>query len=159
MAGTIWLSVPQSKHLSGSYFYHHRYKSSHASRWQQQTNGMQAAGHGSRSPTKSTALVVPINAGNRALRTPAFQASPGGVAAETGLASRYAKLVPTSKPNSSSPPVKRQVEEEEPSEQQANAALARCQHYVTAGIDDKHVTPFPQDWAVNAVSMLPPHDR
>ncbi len=122
---------------------------------------VQAAGHGSKSPTKGTSVVVPISAGNRALKTPAFQASPGRIPTDGGLASRYAQLVPTSKATAASPPAKRNIDAEDATytEQQTSAALARCQHYHVSGIDDKHVTPFQEDWAVNAVSMLPQQER
>lgn len=122
---------------------------------------MQAAGHGPKSPTKGTSVVVPINAGNRALKTPAFQASPAGIPNDGGLASRYAQLVPTSKAKADLPRANQQLDSEDATytERQTNDALARCQHYLTAGIDDKHITPFQEDWAVNAVSMLPQQER
>ncbi|KAL0034639.1 hypothetical protein WJX77_000328 [Trebouxia sp. C0004] len=120
-----------------------------------------AVGHSPKSPTKGTSVVVPINAGNRALKTPAFQASPAGIPNDGGLASKYAQLVPTSKAKADLPPAKQQLDPEDATytERQTNDALARCQHYFTAGIDDKHITPFQEDWAVNAVSMLPQQER
>ena len=59
------------------------------------------------------------------------------------------------------PPARRHAEDVQTTftEQQAATALARCQHYVTAGIDEKHITAFQEDWAVNAVSMLPHQER
>ncbi|DBB17910.1 TPA: hypothetical protein ACH3X3_002922 [Trebouxia sp. C0006] len=116
-----------------------------------------AAGHGSKSPTKGTSVVVPINAGNRALKTPALQASPAGIPNDGGLASKYAQLVPTSKAKADLPSAKRQLDPEDATytDRQTNDALTRCQYYLSAGIDDKHITPFQEDWAVNAVSMLP----
>ena len=102
---------------------------------------------------------MPITASNRALKTPAFQASPASLAKDGGLASRYAQLVPAAKNRTDSRPAKAQDAEEAYTEQQINEAVARCQRYLTVGIDDKHVTPFQEDWAVNAVSMLPHHER
>ena len=122
---------------------------------------LQTSGHSPKSPTKGTSVVFPINAANRALKTPAFQASSAGNANDGGLASRYAQLVPSSKAKGDSSPAKRQLNagESTHTEQQTNAALARCQHYLTDGIDDKHISPFQEDWAVNAVSMLPQQER
>ena len=122
---------------------------------------IQAATHAPKSPSKGNSAVLPITAGNRALKTPAFQASPIGLPKDGGLASRYAQLVPTSKGTADHIVAKAQAAAENASytEQQTTAALARCEHYLTAGIDDKHVTPFQEDWAVNAVSMLPHHER
>ena len=122
---------------------------------------IQAATHAPKSPSKGTSAVLPITAGNRALKTPAFQASPVGLANDGGLASRYAQLVPTSKGTADHPVAKAQIAAENATytEQQTTEALARCEHYLTAGIDNKHVTPFQEDWAVNAVSMLPHHER
>ena len=121
---------------------------------------IQAAGRGPKSPNKGTSAVVPITAGNRALKTPAFQASPVRLANDGGLASRYAQLVPASKGKTDSQPAKAQSAENATyTEQQTTEAVARWQHYLTAGIDNKHVTPFQEDWAVNAVSMLPHHER
>ena len=122
---------------------------------------VKASGHGPKSPNKGTSVVVPINAGSRALKTPAFQASPGGTPTDGGLASKYAQLVPTNRAKADASPVKRQRDPEDATytEHQTSDALARCQHYLTTGIDDKHITPFQEDWAVNAVSMLPQQAR
>ena len=121
---------------------------------------MQAASHGPRHATKGSSTVVPINAGSRALKSPAFQASPQPVPTDTGLASRYARLVPGSAKDDAPAP-RRRPEPAEPiyTEQQIDAAIAQCQHYAGAGIDDKHITAFQEDWAVNAVSMLPHQER
>lgn len=84
------------------------------------------------------------------------------IPAEGGLAIRYAQLVPTKTlGNTDSQPAKAKAATENVSytEQQTSEALARYQHYLTAGIDNKHVTSFQEDWAVNAVSMLPHHER
>ena len=102
---------------------------------------------------------MPITASTRALKTPAFRASPASLANDGGLASRYAQLLPGTKNKTDLRPAKAQAAEDTYTEQQTNEALARCQHYLTIGIDDKHVTPFQEDWAVNAVSMLPHHER
>lgn len=120
---------------------------------------LQAAGCGPRSPSKGTSAVVPITSSNRALKTPAFQPSPASFANDGGLASRYAQLVPVAKNKADPRPAKARAAEATYTEQQTNQALVRCQHYLTAGVDDKHVTPFQEDWAVNAVSMLPHHER
>ena len=119
---------------------------------------LQVASPHPKSPIKGTSVVIPINAGVRAMKTPAFQATPPGVSAEGGLASKYSKLIPTAKSSSQTPPNKKQKPDEGKTSftpQQTDAAVARCQHYVGNGIPDKHVTPFQEDWAVNAVSMLP----
>lgn len=92
------------------------------------------------------------------MKTPAFQATPPGVSVERGLASKYSKLIPAAKGSPQISPNKKQKHDEEQpsfSQQQTDAAVARCQHYVSEGISDKHVTPFQEDWAVNAISMLP----
>ena len=92
------------------------------------------------------------------MKTPAFQATPPGVLVEGGLASKYSKLIPAAKgPPQISPNKRQKRDEDQPSfsQQQTDAAAARCQHYVNDGIPDKHVTPFQEDWAVNAISMLP----
>ena len=102
---------------------------------------------------------MPITSSNRALKTPAFQASAASLANDGGLASRYAQLVPVPKNKTDLRPAKAQAAEDTYTDRQTNEALVRCQHYLTAGIDDKHVTPFQEDWAVNAVSMLPHHER
>ena len=120
---------------------------------------LQAAGRGPKSPSKGTSAVVSITASNRALETPAFQASPAGLANYGGLASRYAQLLPATKAKIDTRPAKAEAAEGAYTEQQNSEALARCQHYLTVGIDEKHVTPFQEDWAVNAVSMLPHHER
>lgn len=104
--------------------------------------------------------MVPLTASNRALKTPTFQASPASHADDGGLASRYAQLVPATKSKTDLRSSRTQAAESPVyTEQQTDEALARCQHYRTAGIDDKHVMPFQEDWAVNAVSMLPHHER
>ena len=103
-------------------------------------------------------MVIPINAGIRAMKTPAFQANPAGTPTEGGLASRYRQLIPAVNEAPQISPNKRQkAETAQPTftQQQTDTAVARCQHYVNAAIPDKHVTPFQEDWAVNAVSMLP----
>ena len=120
---------------------------------------LQAAGRGPKSPSKGTSAVVSITASNRALETPAFQTSPAGLANYGGLASRYAQLLPATKAKIDTRPAKAEAAEGAYTEQQNSEALARCQHYLTVGIDEKHVTPFQEDWAVNAVSMLPHHER
>lgn len=83
--------------------------------------------------------------------------------AEGGLASRYAQLLPTTttlgKADSQPAKAKPVAEDMTYTEQQTSEAHTRYQHYLTAGIDSKHVTPFQEDWAVNAVSMLPHHER
>lgn len=120
---------------------------------------LQAAGRGPKSPVKGAPAVVPLTA-SRALKTPTFQARPASLANDGGLASRYAQLVPAIKSKTDLRSARTQAAESPVyTEQQTNEALARCQHYLTAGIDDKHVTPFQEDWAVNAVSMLPHHER
>lgn len=92
------------------------------------------------------------------MKTPAFQATPPGVSSDGGLASRYRQLIPANNVAPQILPNKRQkadVEQQSFTQQQTDAAVARCQHYISTGIPDKHVTPFQEDWAVNAVSMLP----
>lgn len=109
---------------------------------------------------KRASAVAPLAASNRALKTPTSQASPASRANDGGLASRYAQLVPATKSKTDLRSARTQAAESPTyTEQQINEALAHCQHYLTAGIDDKHVTPFQEDWAVNAVSMLPHHER
>lgn len=121
---------------------------------------LQAAGRGPKSPVKGAPAVVPLTASNRPLKNPTLQASPASRANDGGLASRYAQLVPVIKSKADLQSARTQAAESPVyTEQQTNEALARCQHYRTAGIDDKHVTPFQEDWAVNAVSMLPHHER
>ena len=96
--------------------------------------------------------MVPAITGKTASKTPT----------EGGLASRYAQLVPTKALGSTEiQPAKAKPAAEIViyTEQQTSEALARYQHYLTAGIDSKHVTTFQEDWAVNAVSMLPHHER
>lgn len=92
------------------------------------------------------------------MKTPAFQAPPQGVPSDTGLASRYRQLIPAVCDTPTISPNKRQkadTVQQTFTQQQTDTAVARCQHYIGSGIPDKHVTPFQEDWAVNAVSMLP----
>ncbi|KAL3158235.1 hypothetical protein ABBQ38_010487 [Trebouxia sp. C0009 RCD-2024] len=111
-----------------------------------------AAGHGPKSPKKGTSAVMSRAAGKTAFKSPA----------EGGLASRYAQLLPTTttlgKADSQPAKAKPVAEDMTYTEQQTSEAHTRYQHYLTAGIDSKHVTPFQEDWAVNAVSMLPHHE-